>query len=115
MKTATEAGERQVDSEEKGGGDKVQAEGLAGWRMMAITISEKMPEIQHHLISPINSSALELLCVKGSSCFKQEEGRGGGTETLLHLFFPQRRNGQELRKNVCLKHKMMLLHLPSRR
>lgn len=115
MKTASEARERQVDSEERGGGDKVQAEGLAGWRMRAITISEKMPEMQHNLISPINSSALELLCMKGSSCFKQEEGRGGGTETLQHLFFPECRNGQELSKNVCLKHEMMLLHLPSRR
>lgn len=44
----------------------MRAEGLAGWRIRVITISEKMPEIQHNLISPINSSALELLCVKGS-------------------------------------------------
>lgn len=76
MKTATQAGERQVDSEEKGkGGNRVRVEVLAGWRIRAITISEKMPEIQHNLIGPINSSALELFCVKGSQCFKQEEGR----------------------------------------
>lgn len=48
------------------GGNKVRVEVLAGWRIRAITVSEKMPEIQHNLISPINSSALELLCVKGS-------------------------------------------------
>lgn len=66
MKTATQAGERQVDTEEKGRGETVRVEVLAGWRIRAITVSEKMPEIQHNLISPINSSALELLCVKGS-------------------------------------------------
>lgn len=44
----------------------MQMQVLTRWRIRAITISEEMPGIQHNIISPINSSALELLCVKGS-------------------------------------------------